>query len=125
MEHKPYRPSNGSEGDWFMSEHCYQCIHENPDSEKKPKCEIITASMCFFITDAGYPKEWCYDENNEPCCTKWQKWDWGNDGDPDDPDNPKAPIPEDPNQLCFPFIFDEIGIEKGVQQIFEYELVNQ
>jgi hypothetical protein len=102
---KKYRPSNGSEGECFMSEHCYQCIHENPDPEKKPKCEIMTFTMCFGVDEPEYPKEWCYDENNRPTCTKFQKWDWGNDGDPNDPENPKAPIPEDPNQLCLPFIF--------------------
>lgn len=60
------------------------------------------------VNDKEYPKEWTYDENDKPICTKWQKWDWGNDGDPDDPENPNAPIPDDPNQLCLPFAITEI-----------------
>jgi len=116
---KLYRPSNGTEGEWFMCEYCLNCIHENPDMDKKPKCKLMTASMCFDITEPEYPKEWCYDENDKPVCTKFVKWDWGNDGDPNDPDNPKAPIPEDPNQLCLPFIFDEIGIKKQKPELCE------
>ena len=109
---KPYKPSNGTEGEYFMSEHCYQCIHDNPDPDKNPKCELLLASMCFDMNEKGYPKEWCYNEEGRPTCTKFNKWDWGNDGDPNDPDNPKAPIPDNPNQLCMPFIFDEIGVNE-------------
>lgn len=39
------------------------------------------------------------------------KVSWDNDTGPDDPENPKHVPPDDPNQLCLPFIFDEIGIE--------------
>jgi hypothetical protein len=66
--------------------------------------------MVYSVNDPKYPSEWIYDENDKPICTAFVKWDWGNDGDPDDPENPKAPQPEDPNQLCLPFIFDEIGV---------------
>lgn len=109
---KLYRPSNGTEGEYFMSEHCYQCIHDNPNYDAKaPRCDIMTMTMFMSVDEPGYPKEWCYGEDGKPTCTKFKKWDWGNDGDPTDPDNPKAPIPEDPNQLCLPFIFDEIGVK--------------
>lgn len=91
-----------------MSEHCFQCIHENPNAEKKPKCDIMTLSMCYDINDKEYPSEWCYNENGKPTCTKFVKWDWDNDGDPNDHDNPKAPIPDNPNQLCLPFITEQI-----------------
>lgn len=106
MEGKKYCPSNGTEGDYFMNKFCYQCIHENPDPDKKPKCDIMTATMVYYTNDPEYPKEWIYDKNNKPTCTKFVKWDWGKDGDPND--NPKAPIPENPNQLCLPFIVEEI-----------------
>lgn len=96
---KKYRPSNGTEGEYFMSEFCYQCIHENPNPHCNPKCDIITATMCFDVNEPEYPKEWIYDANNQPTCTKFKKWDWGNDGDPNDPENPLAPIPVSPNQL--------------------------
>lgn len=110
---KKYRPSNGTEGDYFMSKFCYQCIHDNPDyNAKSPRCEIMTLTMCLSVDDKDYPKEWTYDENGKPICTEWRKWDWGNDGDHDDRDNPKAPIPDDPNQLVFPFILEELKISQ-------------
>lgn len=87
------------------------CIHCDPDPNGKKQCEILLNSLCFNIDEPGYPKEWIYDDSNKPCCTSWVKWDWGNDGNPDDSDNPKAPIKDDPNQLCLPFIFEEIGVK--------------
>jgi hypothetical protein len=106
---KKYCPSNGSEGDWFEDKFCMNCIHTNPDPHKKPQCDIWCSALCFRVDEPDFPKEWIYDENDEPVCTSWVKWDWGNDGDPNDPDNPKAPIPISPNQLCLPF--EIIGIE--------------
>jgi hypothetical protein len=113
---KKYRPSNGTEGMAFCEHFCERCIHENPSQESKRKCDILTATMLYDVNEEKYPKEWTYDENGSPTCTNWVKWDWNNDGDPDDPDNPKAPIPENPNQLCFPFLLDEIGIPKQTPQ---------
>lgn len=106
-----YQPSNGTEGAWFIEEYCMNCINCDPDPNGPKQCKILCASMCFSPGEKGYPEQWIYDENDEPSCTAWVKWDWGNDGDPDDPDNPKRPIPEDPNQLCFPFLLDEIGVK--------------
>ena len=107
-----YHPSNGTEGMSFMEDFCLQCIHDNPDLDSPKKCEILTATMCFYPTDPEYPKEWIY-KNGYPVCTKFQKWDWGNDGDPDDPDNPKAPPPPpDPMQLdLFPLFPSEIELK--------------
>lgn len=106
---KKYCPSNGTEGMWFTGKFCDNCIHDNPDyNAKAPRCEILTLTMILDVTDKDYPKEWIYNEENKPTCTKFVKWDWGNDGDPGDPDNPKAPMPYNPNQLVIPFILDEI-----------------
>ena len=104
-----YYPSNGSEGISFIDEFCSNCIHDNPDPEKKPKCEILTATMCFSPNEPGYPLEWQYDALGHPTCTKYVPWNWNRDGDPDDPDNPnKPPDPPDPNQLhLFPLWPDE------------------
>lgn len=110
---KKYRPSNGTEGDYFMSEHCYQCIHDNPDyNAKSPRCDIMGNTMCMDVNDKDYPSEWTYDENGKPTCTSFKKWDWGNDGDPNDPDNPKYVIPDSPSQLVMPFLLEEVGINE-------------
>jgi hypothetical protein len=107
---EPYQPSNGTEGMYFTDKYCMNCLHFDPNPDGKKQCEILCASMCFSINEEGYPKEWVYDANNKPSCTSWQKWDWGKDGDLDNPKKPKVPIVDDPNQLCMPFIFDEMGI---------------
>lgn len=111
-EEKLYRPSNGTEGEAFIYNWCRNCIHgayeHNPNAKS---CEIVSRSFCFEVKDPEYPKEWCY-QNNKAVCTAFVKWDWGNDGDPNDPDIPKAPVPEDPMQLCLPFIIEDVPVTK-------------
>lgn len=125
MKNKKYRPSNGTEGDCFMSKFCFQCIHDNPDyNAKSPRCEIMTLTMCYGIGEPEYPKEWTYDANGRPTCTAWVKWDWGNDGDPNDPDNPKAPVPDDPNQLVMPFIIEDVPLLKSAGKELQKTVTN-
>lgn len=99
LDKKKYQPSNGSEQDMFLDNFCWRCIHCNPDPSGKKQCEILGMAMAYSVTDEEYPEEWTYDEDDDPTCTKWKKWDWEKDGDPDAPDNPKVPAPIDPNQL--------------------------
>jgi hypothetical protein len=108
---RKYKPSNGTEGEWFIDKYCMNCFHCDPDPRGKKQCMLLCASMCYDVNEPEYPKEWIYDDENKPTCTKWQKWDWDTDGNPDDPDNPNAPQPEDPNQLVMPFILDEIEMK--------------
>ena len=63
-----YRPSNGTEGEMFMDEFCFQCKFDiNED------CEILADTFCYNINDPEYPEEWTYDKNNNPICTKFEK----------------------------------------------------
>lgn len=103
---EPYRPSNGTEGMYFMEQHCEQCIHDHGPTEKY--CELITAAMCFDPKDKDYPDEWTYDADGKPTCTKWTKWDWGDgyDGFNEPPEPPYEP--QDPNQLMLFSVADEI-----------------
>lgn len=110
-----YQPSNGSEGCGFVELFCCNCLHEkfmHTQNHEDKKCDIFSRTLIYDTEDKEYPEEWTYDENNNPTCTAWQKWDWGNDDDEDGLNKPPEIIPDDPNQLCFPFIFDEIGIKK-------------
>lgn len=112
---KPYRPSNGTEGDGFMASHCFQCLHDNPDPDQNPKCDILTASMCYGLNDPEYPKQWVY-KDGKPTCLSFVKWDWDN-GDPNDPDNPnKLPDPPDPRQLN---LFPLAPVEEILQPIHQ------
>jgi len=60
---KPYRPSNGSEGEWFQSEFCEKC--ERDRYESKP-CRILGRTMAFDIDDKQYPREWVRDAGEWP-----------------------------------------------------------
>lgn len=114
---KRYRPGNGTEGENFMHRFCYRCIqekhtHTGVDGDKQ--CPLIDASMSYSVDDDKYPSEWTYDDNGEPVCTTFVKWDWGmdEDGNWNDPVQPEL---EDPNQLVLPFLMDEISKEeKGI-----------
>jgi hypothetical protein len=117
MSCKKYRPSNGTEGEGFMGCFCYQCIHDNGDDKL---CEIISLTMCLDVNDKDYPEEWTYDEQNNPTCTKFVKWDWGKDDD-GNWIQPSPPPIDDPNQLCLPFIFDELGINITTTKTTNYE----
>jgi hypothetical protein len=73
---RPYRPSNGTEGECFMDAFCFNgCKHE---TEERP-CKILGATMAYDITHPNYPKEWvCEDDLSRPRCTAFQL-----DGEPD------------------------------------------
>lgn len=60
---KPYRPSNGTEGEFFYCDWCAKCARENEDDH----CEILTRSMVFSIGDDEYPVEWVEDEDGPRC----------------------------------------------------------
>ena len=83
---EPYRPSNGTEGEYFMNEYCYRCAKDDP--EKDILCPIIIASMGYDIEDEGYPSDtWVY-FNEKPTCLAFRERG-GDDG----------PEPVDPRQL--------------------------
>ena len=104
-----YRPSNGTEGECFMEDFCYQCIHEkwsHTQNDADKQCDILSRTLYLGTDDENYPSEWQYDDNDHPTCTAYKHWDWGNDRDGW---NEPPPEPVDaPNQLVMPFILDEI-----------------
>ena len=115
---KLYRPSNGTEGRYFIDEYCMQCINCDPDPNGEKQCKILCASLCHNTNEPEYPGEWTYD-GNKPICTSHVYWDWGKDGDPDNPENPKAPPPYDPRQLVFPFLSEQLEsiLSEGVLEL--------
>lgn len=113
---KLYRPSNGDEGRCFADSFCMNCIHgkyEHTGDVNDNPCEILSRSFLAEINDPLYPKEWVYGEDGKPTCTSFIKWDWGKDDDGNWIDPPKYPPDTDnPNQLCMPFIFEELNIKQ-------------
>lgn len=76
---KLYRPSNGTEGCCFYEAWCSNCHRDKPMSEGKDYdicdesevCQIIADTMAYDIDHPKYPKEWIYDKDGNPCCTKF------------------------------------------------------
>ena len=79
--HKSYCPSNGTEGDAFMSKWCGECKHlgdvgwedavELLCQDKEP-CPILGASFNHRPGQKGYPREWCYNDAGVPICTAFE-----------------------------------------------------
>jgi hypothetical protein len=73
---EPYRPCNGSEGEYFHAMWCEECERDKvmsgqatvEDADKDPDlyCEILNRSF----RDEPLP-EWTYGEDGQPCCTKF------------------------------------------------------
>jgi len=63
MKPRSYRPSNGSEGEWFLGRFCHRCVK---DSEGKP-CSILGRTFTYNETDKRYPKEWIEDADGPRC----------------------------------------------------------
>ena len=60
---KPYRPSNGTEGDFFIEEQCGACT-------KADMCRIPQRTMLYGEEHPSYPKEWISEEDGQnPRCT--------------------------------------------------------
>ncbi len=58
MTPKPYLPSNGTEGEWFMHkfcDNCYKCMY----------CSIMINGL-----SGKQPKQWIY-QDNKPTCTSF------------------------------------------------------
>ncbi|WP_299378473.1 hypothetical protein [uncultured Kiloniella sp.] len=64
---KPYRPSNGTEGDFFIDAWCVNCYRF--DEEDGPfNCPIYERMMCHQIGEEGYPQELVWGETGQPLC---------------------------------------------------------
>ena len=71
-----YRPSNGTEGQIFFENWCYHCARDKAMREGQPfdecddneLCEIIGKTFEFDIDEPGYPTEWRYGADGDPCC---------------------------------------------------------
>ena len=104
----------------FLEAFCERCRHEkwtHTQNDKDLKCEILSNSFLGELVP-----EWIYNEEGWPVCTAWEFWDWGYDDETGDLVDP--PPPPDPNQLCFPFMMDEILDQEKVFQeegVEEYE----
>jgi len=72
---KPYRPSNGTEGEYFEAQWCASC-KKQPDMTDPhfdgEWCEISVLMHAFDIDAPEYPKELVYDHKGKPKCKAYQ-----------------------------------------------------
>jgi len=61
-----YRPSNGTEGEYFFDSTCRGCIYDDDDNP----CNIISLSMIYSEDEPEYPSELCYTQKG-PTCTAY------------------------------------------------------
>lgn len=68
---KPYRPSNGTEGDMFQEGWCAHCKRDKAfraDPDREEGCNILARSMAYSVGEQGYPVEWIW-QRGRPVCT--------------------------------------------------------
>lgn len=70
---KPYRPSNGTEGDMFQVLFCGRCTKDSYDPETGggELCPIIGDTMCCDVDSPEYPKAWVISERGQPVCKEF------------------------------------------------------
>lgn len=73
---KPYRPSNGTEGEYFHAAACARCTKwegaTNPGDWPKG-CMIHLRARNHAKDDPKYPKEWVYGPDGQPTCTAFDE----------------------------------------------------
>lgn len=65
-----YRPSNGTEGEGFMSRWCGRCERDaafRRDPDRHDGCRIAADAMAYDVTDPEYPREWIRTESGPRC----------------------------------------------------------
>jgi hypothetical protein len=66
-----YRPSNATEGDFFMAGYCFKCAKWPESSDAKKQCMIFLRTQAFDVEDKEYPRQWRY-VDGEPTCTAFR-----------------------------------------------------
>lgn len=66
-----YRPSNGTEGEYFKAKFCDRCEHDDPHNfreQGEKLCGIHTRALIHDTAEPEYPIEWVY-QDERPTCT--------------------------------------------------------
>lgn len=62
-----YRPSNGTEGDYFIERYCVRCYWYDDES----RCPIYEGTQDVDLTDPAYPSQWRVGENGWGICSSF------------------------------------------------------
>lgn len=91
-----YRPSNGTEGEYFRAQTCYRCVKDHdwhgPDQDGGDSCPILMSAIAgeFSYPNELGPPEWSYDDERgryecagfEGPCACHRDDDGGDEDDP-------------------------------------------
>lgn len=70
---KPYRPSNGTEGDIFEEHFCNRCRRMRIDPNAANQCGIYLRMGAYEVDDKKYPKQVRYaPDGSGPECTSFR-----------------------------------------------------
>ena len=86
---RPFYPSNGTEGEIFMSQWCHCCVLDRASREEDDPangCEILANALA-----AIRPEEWIIGDDNRARCTAFEL-DEGQEHLPIDPDAVIRPL---------------------------------
>jgi hypothetical protein len=72
---KPYRPSNGTEGEMFYEAWCGRCHRDKAFREGGRGCSILCATLIYPADSPYYPVEWVEDEKDGARCTAFAPLD--------------------------------------------------
>lgn len=72
-----YRPSNGTEGEFFFNAWCCQCARDKAmregisidECDDNERCDIIAMTFALDVDDPDYPQDWQFSKEGQPCCT--------------------------------------------------------
>lgn len=107
---KKYEPYSADEGENFMNHFCANCRHEkfmHTQNDADKKCGILkNRTMVYNVNDEQYPSEWTYDENDNPTCTAFSRYNWFDKYGNMQPDPPE--VFNNPNQITIPFETDKL-----------------
>jgi len=64
---RSYRPSNGTEGEFFMADWCDRCDRDRAFRDgTSDSCPIAAATMWADVNSPDYPREWICDAEGWP-----------------------------------------------------------
>lgn len=71
-----YRPSNGTEGEYFHAAACARCTKWERGHDPEgfdDGCLIQDRAIMFEKDDPAYPKQWVYGRDGQPTCTAFDE----------------------------------------------------
>ena len=74
---RPYRPPNGTSGEFFCAQFCYRCQLFQKSGVSEDGCKIFFHTLIYDVDEDGYPEEWIQDDDGKnERCTAFEPIGW-------------------------------------------------